>query len=378
MKTFLRRWWILQKRLLKKPAFLAILLLIPLLVGAMSLVSTGERSGIVTVALAAQNSDDPLSQELLSSLADSSTLMTFMVCDSPSEASTLVESGRADAAWIFPDGLQEKMEAFLNHIHGRNAFVVVVQREDNVLLRLSQEKLNAALYPYLSRCLYRQYLYDHILTLDDLTPEQLDAYYDAVNAEGEALFAFAYPEGTPADAPSPNYLTSPLRGLMAILVMLGGLAAAMFCLQDQARGTFDRLPRGKRFGISVICHGTAVSSVALAMLAALFFAGMTVSVWRELAAMGLYILIATGFCMGVGLICRDLRVLGAVLPLLTVGMIVLCPIFFELPSLAFVSRLLPPYYYLGAIHDARYLGQMALYGGMVFSLDLALYQFLPK
>ena len=136
MKTFLRRWWLLQKRLLKKPAFLAILLLIPLLVGAMSLVSTGESSGILSVALVAQNSDDPLSREILSTLTGSSKLMVFTVCDSPAQASELVETGRADAAWIFPDGLQEKMEAFINHIHARNAFVVVVQREDNVLLRL--------------------------------------------------------------------------------------------------------------------------------------------------------------------------------------------------------------------------------------------------
>ena len=81
LKTLFRRWLILNKRLLKKPSFVVILLLIPLLVGAMGIASTGEDVGLFTVALAAQDNEDELAQKVISSLTNGSQLFHFMVLD---------------------------------------------------------------------------------------------------------------------------------------------------------------------------------------------------------------------------------------------------------------------------------------------------------
>ena len=192
LMTLCRRWWILNKRLFKKPSFVMILLLIPLLVVAMQIVSAREDSGLLTVALAAQDGEDERAREIIARLTDSGQLVRFVTCDSPAHAGTLVEEGRADAAWIFADDLAENMDKFTQHIHPRNAFVVMIQREETALMRLSHEKLNAALYPYLSRDLYQNYTYRHIVPPDTLTPAQLEAYYAAVGAEGEDLFSLVH------------------------------------------------------------------------------------------------------------------------------------------------------------------------------------------
>ncbi len=374
MKTLLRYWLILNKRLLKKPGFVIILALIPLLVGAMGIVSGGQSSGMVTVALVAQNNEDPLAQELIRKLTDSSRLVHFVVCDSQEAACGQVEAGQADAAWIFADDLQKKMDAFTQHIHPRNAFVVIIQREDTVLLRLSHEKLNGALYPYLSQSLYQNYMYDHIISTDQLTPQQLKDYYDAVGAEGSDLFDFVYPDSdTPVDTDDANYLMSPLRGLMVILMTLGGLAVAMFYMQDEMRGTFDRLPSGKRFALSVVYQTTAVVGLAVVVLLALAVTGMMTAPWRELAAMAMFCALTVGFCMAVRLLCGDLRLLGAVVPLLAVGMILLCPVFFKV-SAPVAQYLLPPYYYLNAVYDNQFLGYMAVYAVLLYGLDYLLFK----
>lgn len=375
LKTLFRRWLILNKRLLKKPSFVVILLLIPLLVGAMGIASTGEDVGLFTVALAAQDNEDELAQKVISSLTNGTQLFHFIVCESPDIASDLVENGKADAAWILAENLESRIDDFVNHMHRRNSFVVIVQREDNPLLRLTHEKLNAALYPHLSRALYQNYMYGNILTLNDLTPQQLEEYYNAVGSEGDDIFNFVYSNGSDkSDSENTSFLLSPLRGLMAITMTLGGFAIAMFYTQDELRGTFDRLPIGKRFALSVAYHSTAVINMAVAVLIALFLTGMTTSVWRELASMTMYCIITVGFCMALRLICHDNRILGAVVPTVTVIMIVLCPVFFKISAVPIVPYLLPPYYYLNSIYNIEFFSHMAIYAVAVYTFDYVIYR----
>ena len=57
-KTFLRRCFILSKRLFKKPGFVIILLFIPLLVICMNIMAGSGDSGVITIALAKLSPND--------------------------------------------------------------------------------------------------------------------------------------------------------------------------------------------------------------------------------------------------------------------------------------------------------------------------------
>lgn len=374
LTTWLRRCLILSKRLLRKPGLVAILLLIPLLVAAMGIASSSGDGSILTVALATEEPGDPTAEAILSDLSDGVGLVRFIRCDTPSAAAEWVESGRADAAWIFAGQMEQKIEKFTKNPNSANAFVTVIQREDNVLLRLAHEKLNATLYPHLSLALCGNYVYRHLLTPDDLSEQELEEYYRAVQAEGADLFTFAYlgSEDTAVDTSDANYLTSPLRGLLAIMVVLGGFAAAMFYMQDEKRGLFDRLLPKHRFPLALGYHGAAVFPIAVAMLLALLLTGMATSIGRELIALLLYSLITVGFCIALRLLCRDIRLLGALAPVLVVVMATMCPIFFKSPSLPVLQYLLPPYYYLNAIYKIEFIGYMAIYAVAIYGLDYAL------
>ena len=154
IKDILRCYLILTKRLFYKKSFVAILLFIPILVGAMGIVAGNGDSGVVTIALAMENREDRIASEIVEDLMSDGGLMRFVLCDTPEAANLSVSTGEADAAWIFADGLEKKIEKFVNHTHQNNAFVTVVQREESIFLRLSHEKLNSTLYPYIAFALF--------------------------------------------------------------------------------------------------------------------------------------------------------------------------------------------------------------------------------
>ena len=154
--------------------------------------SKNEKSGIMTIALALENDADPLADEIVSKLIDDDGLIIFIKAPSPDAAIELVESNSSDAAWIFPDDMSDKISDFVEFPSARNSFVIIVQREENIFLNISHEKLSAALFPYVSLSLSENYIYDNIISPDDMSSNKIKEYYDSVDAEGADLFEFVF------------------------------------------------------------------------------------------------------------------------------------------------------------------------------------------
>ena len=191
INEFLKRYLIFTKRLLLKKSFLTILLLVPLLVGAFEIAVKHGDSGIITVALAAEDSQDELAREIVADIMDDDNeFVRFVLCDSPSDATSDVETGVADVAWVFKDNLENRIEKFVNHTHKNNYFVTVIQREsNNTFLSISSEKLNSVIYPHISRAMFFAAGKDKV---SEVTDEELEELYSAINAEGTELFDFVY------------------------------------------------------------------------------------------------------------------------------------------------------------------------------------------
>ena len=99
--------WLLTKRLYQKPAFLAILVLIPVLTFCYQGATQGD-SGIMTIALAREG-NDPLAEAIIEDLTEESQLFRYQLCDSEEDARQLVIAGKVDAAWIFPADMEKKL-----------------------------------------------------------------------------------------------------------------------------------------------------------------------------------------------------------------------------------------------------------------------------
>lgn len=361
MRKFKRifTWYLLlQKRLLKKPLFLILLILIPVLCLFYS-DAAREESGVLTIALA-QEGRDPLASRVIADLAGSSQLIHFRVCETTEEATDLVRREKADAAWLFPADMQQRMEAFAAEPKKSNAFVTVVERESSVLLLLTQEKLGGELYDLCAETVYLNFIRQNIPEMKDASNEELLHYYRN-SGISDTLFLFEQTDGTPQEENTANYLTAPVRGLLAVVVILSGIAAAMYYIRDLQLGTFSWVPMQLRPAAELGCLLVATGDLTLAAMISLLVSGLAGPVLVELLALVQYGLCAAVFCMMLCRIFGSVRALGALLPLLVTGMLVVCPVFFDLGMLRQLQYLLPPTYYIHCVYNSSYSLYMLLY-----------------
>ena len=141
LKKILLWFLLLNKRFLKKPGLWAILIIIPLLVVAFNAVALQD-SGIITVALATEDENDSLANEIIEDIKKDNRLIRFVV-STPDEAEVLVKDGMADAAWIFPENLAIKLGDF---VEDKQSVIRILEREETVALMLAREKLSGAVF----------------------------------------------------------------------------------------------------------------------------------------------------------------------------------------------------------------------------------------
>lgn len=355
MKKICLWLWLLTKRLYKKPAFLAILVLIPVVTFCYQ-AATREPSSVMTIALA-QEGEDALAQQMIDDLSGSSPLFAYQICDSAAQAQLLVSTGKADAAWIFPEDVEEKLDAFLADPDEENALVTVLQREENVAHMLTRERLSGQVYQVLSERFYLLYLRQEFPELETLSDAELMTYYDSIEMDGSL---FAYESITGEQSEQVHYLLSPVRGMLGVLAVLCGMAAAMYYERDLELGTFSWVPQRRRPLPELGGQLVAVGNVTAVSLAALLVAGLSGNVLRELLMLVLYTVCVAVFCM----LLRSLtggRVMGALMPVMVVIMLLVCPVFMDLAQLRLFQLLLPPTYYLNGIYNPTYLLYMVLY-----------------
>ena len=159
MRRFLLWYGLLTKRLFRRVSFWVLLLCVPLLAGALAAVARQE-SSIVRAAIYVAASDGP-ARRSADRLLQADSLVRCTEYASEAEAIAAVRADKADAAWIFPETFDDELQRFVGR-RGTKGAVRVVEREDNVFLRLAREQLAASVYPEASYTLFRSYLIERL------------------------------------------------------------------------------------------------------------------------------------------------------------------------------------------------------------------------
>lgn len=363
------KWCLLfLKRLYHKPIFLALLLLIPLLTFGYSSLSR-EDSGILTVAVAQKDSADAFATKLIADLCESSQLIRFTLCETAEEAEELVTYGKVDSAWIFDEDLENKVAAFVAKPERRNAFISVIEREQSMFLTLTREKLSGFVFTYLSPEFYLQYIRENLPQLKDMTDAELLQQYESVSLNDE-LFTYAARESAPKEQ---NYLLTPVRGLLAIVTILCGMAAAMFYVEDTQTGLFSRIPMKNLPAMELLCQLIAVGNVALVATVAMLISGLGADFLREIGLLLLFVPCVSLFCMLLRRILRGTIALGVAAPLIAIITLCACPVFLDLAQLRTFSLILPATYAIRGAYNPMYLLYMAIHtvicAGACFALE---------
>lgn len=371
MKRRSRVWfwcYALHLRLFKKISFLIILCLIPILTLLVSL-GTGDETAFVRVALAAEDPTDAKAAMLLEQMDRESQVAQFTRYTDAEEAREQALFGSQDTAWILLSDTEERIARIAK---GEDIPLVrVYVREERAMLRLSREILFSSLFSETAYAIYADYV--AALPLEQQpTAEQLHAAFHSYDTESD-LITFVYTDGTTVSNDA-HYLTSPLRGLLAAIVLLCGLAATLYFRIDEQYHRFSWLRTPYRFGVFALNNQAALSIAAVFATLALWLGGVYTDFVSETVSMLLFVLTANVCCLFVGSLCHTPGKLSMILPVLLVLSVVLCPVFFEIPGLTPIQMLLPSYAYLYAVDDLSWCGVMLLYlliGGV---LSFAIYQ----
>jgi ABC-2 type transport system permease protein len=359
------------KRLYKKASFIAILALVPIAVIALS-VAAEQDSGFVHITLASYDSDDKIAQRVIDEFMSESSIVRFSRSNTPAEAIRAVSMGEADEAWIFDEDAEKKLGSYSALTSSGDSFVTVVGREENVFLSLTREKLTGTLYKYCAEVHYIDFArHGTDGRLDSLTDSELLEYFENVNIT-EQMFTFGNSSDVTGGESSSaeGYMTAPVRGLLGVLCVVCGLAAAMYYVDDQKRGAFAKIPESRRMLIAPAAIAVAVINVAAVSFVSMKLSGVSASLLYELASAFLYTACVSGFCLLVLTLLRTNELIGSAILPLSVVMIAVCPVFFDFRAFIAVQLMFPPTYYVNAVYDPAYLAYMLVYFGVCIALSL--------
>lgn len=366
MNRIFKWFFMLSKRLYKKASFIILLILIPACVLAFSFIAKQE-SGFVNIVLAQENSNDKISSRVINDLLDENSMISFTLAPSPEQALENVKNGLADEAWIFSKNTEEGVKKFASG--DKECVVSIFTKEQNVSVRLSREKLTAALYKYCAKAYYVDYIRTKVSELNNLSDDQLLNYFEEVNVDEDL---FTYNNSVAISKGETNYLITPIRGLLAVLVALCGMAAVMYYMQDEAAGTFSFIKQNKKGITALGCVATAVINVSVAVLLSLLFSSLATNIFREILILLLYTLCCSSFCLLLKRIFANIKTYASLIPLVVVIFIVVCPVFFNFRKLSILQLLFPPTYYVNSVFDNKYLVYMVLYSVICLALSYAL------
>ena len=140
---------------------------------------------------------------------------------------------------------------------------------------------------------------------------------------------------------SPTATAMPIRGFIAVLLLVSGLAGGVTWLNDKE----CKLP------VSAICSiSIPLLFMSISAILTLFLTEEAHSFRKEIGIFFIYLLLLIIFVRLLLLFIKNPTILTVSIPVLTLGSLIYCPIFVNLgtlmPFFRIIEKLFPPYYYL--------------------------------
>lgn len=370
-------WYILlNKRLLKRYSFILMLVLLPLLLFGLKSVSK-EESGILHIALVLEE-NSYINNEIKKELTDKESIILIKEERNKDEALSMLKSGKFDAVWILPKNIEEKINKYLSK---GDYLIEVYEKENSTILNLAREKLYKAVNPFISYQVYEKYMHK-LLSYNELNDGEkkaidtdLKKYYNKQDID-KNLLKFVYIDGDEyvEKQDKKTYLLSPVRGLVAMWLVLCAMAVNIYFLQDEKSGLFVWIDRKSRWLFSLAYQFAIMFNLALFSALILWLMKMGEGGLRQLLAMGLLLVSAIAFTSLLRLVFRNMNILISLIPIMLLYLLISAPIFIDIGYKG-IQGLSPIYYYLNLVYDISYLLPYTLYTGLCLLIGFAIFKF---
>ncbi|MCR5416325.1 MAG: ABC transporter permease [Pseudobutyrivibrio sp.] len=368
MENDMIRYFLLLKRLIKKKSYIAMLLVVPIMVSLLLAMSRQE-SGVLTIGVYSGDNVGPAA-ELCDDLQSRPGSLNFIFYNDEDQAIADVKNQTLTEAWIIPENFGKSIQQMAEHGQTRNKIQVVI-RESGISHMLAKEVLCSRVYPLVALQMAMDYIDKNVYD-GEATQQQLahaKDIFDGYEINGD-LFEMGYIDGSESQDSDSSYLLMPLRGILALWLLLCAIAASMYYLEDEKNGLFIWWkPRVKvmknRFGSvqlffmemlrDLLYYVTIIFVPTIVVLLGLWYGGTFTTLGREIIAIILYDFAAIVFSIILRELIRGIRGLGIITPILILASAVFTPVFIDIKEVRELRRIFPTFYYLYCIHDGYYL-----------------------
>ncbi|MCH5254726.1 MAG: hypothetical protein J1F41_07355 [Lachnospiraceae bacterium] len=358
MKKYVVCLCLMFKRMLKKPAFLLMLLCLPILAVVVDRMEhMGNTKGAAVGVLFAEErmavSSEEYSewnQRLILLLQEQEGILDFYVYNSQELLFEEVERGVLNCALVFPTDLQEKLKD-----NTWQAEIALYETSSSMLTEIVKEKTAGAVFALYSEEAYLNYVE---------TAEAFEAAEENGNTREEIVrfaenayethlldgstFAFRYHGRTLGEVQQTATVNFRLRGVLSVCIFISGLCGLLVDWEDRQRRQFVRIMPSWMTTIVNIWIPTVYTSV-VAMLA-LYLTGQFTGILAELSRICFFQLLIVGYCSILKLIIRKKESIAASVPILSLAGMVCCPVWIRLalylPVFSVLEKLFPMTYYL--------------------------------
>lgn len=359
MRELFTRLFLFQKRLFKSYGFIALFLCVIAITVGFKGLSSAEH-GALKISVYIDDKADELALGIKDRMARGKSLLRYSFADSEEAAEGAVESGKADAAWIFPRNLAQILDDAAAEGFPGEA-IRVVQREETVLLSASRNILVSFIYPEYARAVYEAYAHAEL----GLSDEDFALYDDFEHMNvNENLFEINFSVGGSRErmAEDINYIASPIRGILALWVLLCGFAGAVYIRRDESAGKLALYPLTKIQGIRAEFIGVVVFDATIIMGISLFLSGIPTDPAIDVLSLLLYGICAWLFTVFVSGFFARSESLVVFIPFLMVASMILCPVFIVSPAfLEPLSALNPAFFYLRCVNNPAFIFNQLVY-----------------
>ena len=355
------RYLLLLKRLLKKKSYIAMLLVVPLLVILLNAMSSAD-AGLMTVGVYIPGTDYS-SSWLKANLESEPGNLRFVFYDDADTLRKDVERQQLTEGWICPEDLDASVNEMAETGRAKNKIEIII-REEGLTHMLGREVLSSRVFPMVARQMAVNYISENVYhgnPTDDEIAHILESY-DNSGINGN-LFEMGYiDEAKNQTEENTSYLMMPLRGILALWLLLLGIAASMYYLEDEANGLFIWWKSSCDILRDFLYYIVIMIVPSIMVLIGLKIGGVYTGTLRELTALAFYNIAVIGLASVLREVIGSIKGLGIVTPILIMASAILSPVFIDFKEGRMLQKFCPTFHYLYCIHDEFYVQSLLKFG----------------
>lgn len=352
---------LLAKRLWKQPAYIGLIMLIPIL-GCVFGLAEQESAGGTVVSVCVE--EGVWSSRIVDGLQKQETdsILEFLFCDDAAAAEQSVVGGTADCGFVIPSNIEEVV---LDEDWRKS--ITVYETSASSITGMAKERISGVVFRLYSEQRYREYMGNISEDIVDFAQEAYESHLIDGSTFGFRYVNYdQYSQSNYDTTVTSDMFVFPIKGVFAVIIFISGMCGMLEYDTDRREKRFVRMaPNILTYIVDVWMPTVFVSFAVLIclwisdgvrLMGGQFSTGVMLSVWdfgmwvSQIGRLIAYQCIIVLYCCILGIILRRQETVAVAIPILSLGSLVCAPVFIRLstyvPLFAVLEKLFPVTYYL--------------------------------